>query len=275
MDDNAIISTSTSPGYMDGDADALRLLVVDDDDSMARTLVDILQVKGFETRVAHSAPEALEHIGRSHFDCVLSDIRMPGANGVELHRAIKQAAPDLPVVLMTAYSSDSLVRQGLDEGVIGVLTKPLDIGMLLSFFSFLRQERSLVIVDDDPDFCQTLGEILVLRGFCVQAITDPHRALEDLAPDVGVILLDMRLNGFGGLDVLRKLRARHIDVPVLLVTGYGREMASAVEAAQELGAYACLYKPIALDELLVQVHEARWERLSSVLEDVGEHALYR
>ena len=121
-------------------SDKLRVLIVDDDPRMAKTLKDILTVKGYEADVAHSGPEALEKTAETHFDCLLSDIKMPGINGVELFRAIRKTRPDLPVVLMSAYAHDELVKDGLEEGVIAVLAKPLDINALLSFFSTLRKE---------------------------------------------------------------------------------------------------------------------------------------
>lgn len=113
---------------------SLRIFVVDDDQSMAKTLADIFRIKGHQTEVAHSGPEALEKIEQQSFDCVLSDIKMPGINGVELFRAIRALQPDLPIVLMTAYTEDCLVQQGLAEGALAALTKPLNIDTLLTFF---------------------------------------------------------------------------------------------------------------------------------------------
>jgi len=91
---------------------------------MARTLGDILRVKGYQTEMAHSGDEALEMVDLQTVDCVLSDIKMPGVDGVELYRTIKAQRPDLPVVLMTAYCADALVEEGLEAGVIAVLTTP-------------------------------------------------------------------------------------------------------------------------------------------------------
>ena len=88
----------------------------------------ILAVRGYETEVVHSGPEALEEVEQPPFDCVLSHIGMPEVSGVELYRAIKARQLDLPVVLMTAYSTDDLVQEGLEEGALAALTKPLDIG---------------------------------------------------------------------------------------------------------------------------------------------------
>jgi len=121
-------------------SDKLRVLIVDDDPRMAKTLKDILTVKDYEADVARSGPEALEKMAEARFDCLLSDIKMPGINGVALFRAIKESRPDLPVVLMTAYAHDELVKDGLEEGILAVLAKPLDINALLCFFSSLRKE---------------------------------------------------------------------------------------------------------------------------------------
>ena len=246
-------------------SDKFRILIVDDDQRMARTLKDILEVKGYETDVAHSGPEALEKVAETHFDCLITDIKMPEVNGVELYRAVKERHPDLPVVLMTAYSHDKLVKDGLEEGAIAVLTKPLDINALISFFSTLRKEQSIVIVDDDPQFCKTLGDILRSRGFGVTEMADPKDVMETLKPHSQVVILDMKLNGMNGLDLLKEIRERHPHLPVILVTGYRNEMAQAIEAALKINAYTCLYKPLQIEELLELLTEIHHQELAHVL----------
>jgi CheY-like chemotaxis protein len=247
-------------------SETLRILVVDDDRLMARTIVDILKIKGYQAEAVHSGPGALEKMAEGHFDCVLTDIKMPEVNGVELYRAIKATRqPDLPVVLMTAYSTDRLVREGLEEGAIAALTKPLDINALLSFFSALRKERSVVIVDDDPEFCKTLGDILRVRGFSVTQMTDPHGVVERIETDVQVVLLDMKLNSVGGLEVLKEIRERHPHLPVILVTGYREEMMPAMEAALKINAYACFYKPLQIDVLLQALTQIHHQELGRML----------
>ncbi len=243
----------------------LRILVVDDDRRMAKTLADIFQVKGYEVEVAHSGPEALEKVAGGRFDCVLTDIKMPEMNGVELYRAIKARQPDLPVVLMTAYSTDKLVQEGLEEGAVAALTKPLDINLLLSFFSSLGRERSIVIVDDDPKFARTLGDILRARSFAVTQITDPHDVVERVRADGQVVLLDMKLNDVSGLEVLEEIRERYPRLPVVMVTGYRQEMGQAIEAALKIGAYTCLYKPFQIEGLLQVVAEIRRQELARIL----------
>ncbi len=243
----------------------LRVLIVDDDRRMAKTLKDIFNVKGYEAEVAHSGPEALEKVEGSHFDSVLTDIKMPEMNGVDLYKSIKQVQPDIPVVLMTAYSTDKLVKEGLKEGVIATLSKPLDIEALLSFFSALRKDRSIVIVDDDPNFCKTLGDILQARGFAVTQITDPYDVVGKIREDVQVLLLDMKLNDINGLDLLKEIRSQHPHLPVILVTGYRDEMGEAIEAALKISAYTCLYKPLQIEELLQFLNEIHHRGLAKAL----------
>ena len=243
----------------------LRILIVDDDRRMASTLADILELQPYETAQAHSGNEALEKINESRFDCVLSDIKMAGMNGVELFQAIRETQPGLPVVLMTAYATDELIHQGLQSGAIGVLNKPIDIHQLLGFLACVRQEHIVTIVDDDPAFCITLSDILERRGFRVAKITNAETEVAKMLQNSQIMLLDMKLNSRTGYDVLKEIRRSHPELPVLLVTGYRNEMASAIEQALEFGTYTCLYKPLVVSELLETLAQIRSERMKQLL----------
>jgi len=118
-----------------------RVLVVDDHAGMAKTVAEILRHSGYVTEIAHSGSEALDKLAEGHFDCLLSDIKMPRMNGIELYRTVKAQQPNLPTVLMTAYSTDALVQQGIAEGVRAVLRKPLDIPKLLALVASVSCRR--------------------------------------------------------------------------------------------------------------------------------------
>jgi CheY-like chemotaxis protein len=243
----------------------LRILVVDDDRRMTRTLADILSLSGHQVEEAWSGAEALAKARELPFDCVLTDIKMPEMDGVEMHRQLREAQPGLPVVLMTAYASDELIHRGLDDGVVGVLEKPLDISLLLQFLASMVKHHVIVVVDDDPVFCHTLDDILRMRGFWVTGITDPHADVEQIAGQAQVILLDMKLNSVSGADILRSIREKYADLPVILVTGYREEMASAIQGALEIKAYTCLYKPLEVPQLLHLLADFQLNRLRKLL----------
>ena len=246
-------------------SEKLRVLIVDDDQRMAKTLLDILKVKDYEVEAAYSGPEALDKVKESRFDCVLTDIKMPEMNGIELHRIIKEVQPELPTVLMTAYSTDALVKEGLEQGALAVLAKPLNLNLLLSFFSALSKQCSIVIVDDDPAFCRTIGDILRARGFAVIDASDFHDWEKNIKPDGQIVLLDMKLNGINGVDILKEIREKHPHMPVIMVTGYREEMASAIKKALSISAYKCFYKPLEIDELLRTIEELRKIDLARIL----------
>ena len=243
----------------------LTVLIVDDDKRMTRTLADILNLSGFKAVEAASAQDALKLLDTHTIDCVLTDVRMPDMTGVEFHRRLRSSYPGLPVLLMTAFASDEVIQQGLDDGVVGVLDKPLDISYLLGFFGSLAKQRFVAIVDDDPIFCKTLSDILTQRGFSVMSITDPHSPIGTMASGAQVVLLDMRLNSISGLDVLRELRATYPSLPVMMITGYGQEMTEALQAAMDINAFACLYKPLEIPRLLESLANIQLQQLRSAL----------
>lgn len=241
------------------------ILVVDDDRRMVRTLVDILRINGNHASPAHSAQEALATLGKKQIDCVLSDISMPGVSGVELCRIIKEKSPLLPVILMTAYSDDGMVQDGLREGAIAVLPKPLDIDTILPFFSSLLRGRSITIVDDDHTFCVTVRKILEGKGFSVTMYTtDPLKALEKLDEETHMVLLGIKSGGADSLDILRRIRERHPHMTIL-VTACREEMEASAGSALTMGAHTCLYKPVQTEELLRTVTDVYYRDLGRTL----------
>jgi two-component system response regulator YesN len=116
-------------------SESIRILVVDDNPAMADSLADILEVKGFTVYAAASGAEALEILREGPVDILLTDVKMPEMNGLELYREARKLYPRLITIFMTAYAADELIQQGMAEGVKTVLDKPLDIKFLLSFFS--------------------------------------------------------------------------------------------------------------------------------------------
>jgi DNA-binding NtrC family response regulator len=245
----------------------LKILIVDDDINMAHTLADILAISGYLPLEANSAPKALDIIKEKQVDCVLTDVRMGGMSGVELFEEIQKIKPDLPVVMMTAYAPDDQIRHGLKIGALGLLTKPLEINLLLNFLTILSNEHCIAIVDDDPAFCKTLAEILTRRGYNVKIISDPNLILKALNPQVQSVLLDMKLNGADGQDVLAKIREKYDEIPVILITAYRQEMSAAIEKALALDAFACLYKPLDIPKLIQTLDEILKTRLKDVLEE--------
>ena len=108
-----------------------RILVVDDEQNMRTTLADILADEGFDVSTAESGERAVKLCRREAFDTVLMDVRMPGIDGIEACRRIRELRPETRVILMSAYSVEQLVEDSLREGIVAFLRKPLDAERLL------------------------------------------------------------------------------------------------------------------------------------------------
>jgi two-component system response regulator HydG len=246
--------------------ETVTVLVVDDDHRMVKTICDILKVKGFEAEPAYSGEEALEKIQSEKPDCVLMDIRMPGISGVEAMEMIRSLAPDLPVILMSAYPTDEQMLEAKRYGAYSVLTKPVDLQLVLSFLSLLRKEESILIVDDDEVFCSTLKDILQARGYRVETEIDPGMVMDHMERNYKLaVILDLKLGNTDGLNILKDIRARYPSKPVVLVTDYGKDMAVSIEKGFGIGAYTCLYKPFETNSLLGIVEEISRKKLRSFL----------
>ncbi|MEE2664855.1 MAG: response regulator [Myxococcota bacterium] len=121
--------SSRQRGEKDERLAGLRMLIVDDDDGICRTLQEILEVGGCEVETAPDGAEALIRIQRSKFDLVLSDVVMPNMDGHELYQAIKRDHPALPILLMTAFhhDKDHIIKRSRMQGLEGVVfKKPVD-----------------------------------------------------------------------------------------------------------------------------------------------------
>ncbi len=102
------------------------LLIVDDELHVRESLGSWFTEDGYEVATAASGKEALAILGRRHFDVIITDIKMPGMDGLELQRRIREIDPETAVILVTAYASVSTAVQALKEGAYDYLVKPFD-----------------------------------------------------------------------------------------------------------------------------------------------------
>jgi DNA-binding NtrC family response regulator len=108
------------------------VLIVDDDPGTCETLSDILEVNGFDVATVKSGEGCLKMVNQRRFDTVLMDIKMPGMNGVECFRKIRETDEKTKVIMMTAYAVNDLVAEAMAEGAFSVVHKPLDLDRLIS-----------------------------------------------------------------------------------------------------------------------------------------------
>jgi DNA-binding NtrC family response regulator len=120
-----------------------RLLIVDDEEAIRDSLSAALRAEGLDVSTAETAESALAQIDALRPELVLSDIRMPGLDGVELLRLLRERAPSIDVILMTAYQDMPTVIAAMRAGAVEFLTKPLDLDELLRLINTVFDDRRL------------------------------------------------------------------------------------------------------------------------------------
>jgi two-component system response regulator FixJ len=114
--------------------------IVDDDEAMRDSLLFLLDAEGLKARAYESALAFLDRAGELEPGCILTDVRMPQVNGLEMVRRLKAAGVTLPVIVMTGHADLSLAIEAMRAGVIDFLEKPFEDHALLSA---LRQALSV------------------------------------------------------------------------------------------------------------------------------------
>ncbi len=104
-----------------------RILVVDDELSMREFISILLEREGYEVLTASDADAALVRLSSSHIDLVISDVQMPGLNGIELLARIKENTPDTAVLLITAFSTAEQAVEAMKLGAYDYLAKPFKV----------------------------------------------------------------------------------------------------------------------------------------------------
>ena len=113
--------------------DELRLVhLVDDDEAIRRSVGFMLKTSGYHVRTYESGVELLKGAPNLEPGCVLLDIRMPGMDGIEVQRALRDKGVTLPVVIMTGHGDVSLAVQAMKAGAVDFIEKPFEKAVLLS-----------------------------------------------------------------------------------------------------------------------------------------------
>ena len=245
----------------------LRILVVDDNQEFCRNVTDILELVDYEVVAANDGFKALAMVKQNGFALVLLDIKMPVMNGVEAFKKIKEMAPDTPVIMVTAYAVEDLIREALQGGAFGALKKPLDFDKLFELIAQAIPNGELIlVVDDDENLCANMKDVLSDKGYRVSVAYDGNTAIEKAQEsNFDVMLIDMKLPPVNGLVTYLSIRDIRPNVVVIVITGHPQEMAKLARQALQETAYACLKKPIKMDELISLLEQIKEQKDKGIL----------
>jgi len=141
------------------------ILLVDDDASLLKLLSIRLASEGYDVTTANSVDDAIRLISDHKFSVVLSDLRMPGKDGLFLLDYVKQHQPSLPVIMITAHGSIDEAVIATEKGALGFITKPID-------HLKLREALSNAIAQSSPHTSTGWSEGIIFRSSVMQTLID-------------------------------------------------------------------------------------------------------
>jgi CheY-like chemotaxis protein len=235
-----------------------RYLLLDDNRAFAENVAEILRDDGDEAVVVTDGEKAVELARTTRFDALLTDMRMPGMSGADAVHRIRRVDPGVAAVVITAYPKEDDLETARREGLLAVLPKPVPIPALISLLGGARRDGLVALVEDDPDLCDNLSEVLRARGFsCVTArsVLDAGR-LSCVRPFAA--LVDLRLPGGPDGEALRQLRTRFPGLPIFVMTAY----LDAAQVDDVAGVFSKPFDTSALLGALERTHASRQQPTS-------------
>lgn len=238
-----------------------KILIIDDEQEICQLLRDCLKRRGFEVETAFDGEVGLEKVKLNLPDLVLCDISMPGLNGVEVLKKIKEYNPHIIVIMLTGYGTLESAIECLKLGAYDHIGKPVELKKLFVLLkealnmSSKNLRNKILIIDDEPQLVESLAVRLKASGYAVRTAPDGVSGInkfKEEPPDL--VILDIMMPGLSGLDVLKELKQISLNVPVIMLTAYGTPQ-SAIEALR-LGAYDHLAKPFNTETLLEMIKKA-------------------
>lgn len=135
------------------------ILVVDDERSMREFLRILLEKEGYTVSTAETGKAGLNAAQRGHYDLVVSDIRMPGMTGLELLAKLKEAQPEVAVIMVTAFASPDDAVTAMKNGAFDYITKPFNVDEIKSIIrSALTRKGAPATTEQSDDFPGIIGQ---------------------------------------------------------------------------------------------------------------------
>ena len=203
------------------------ILVVDDDAHLLSLLVDTLTSIGYRVTGAPGGIEALEKLDSIKFDLMITDIKMPGIDGITLLKKVRRHYPKLPVLFITGVASDDIIGRASPDGF---LAKPFRISHIEELIentltnkteNFTKTIRKVMVVDDDNTFREMLSEALRYNEYSPFSVAGSELALEELKNgEIDAVITDIKMPGMDGISLMKKIKESYPDMPVILITAF-------------------------------------------------------
>lgn len=254
-----------------------RVLIVDDEEDIRNLLRLTLEEEGFDVRVAFNGKEAIGKLKSESFEVLLTDIKMPMMDGIELLKAARVLNPEIAAILITGFPSIETVREAHRSLAFDYIVKPFDPNTVLNCINAALSRRAIahdlvesvhkpkiLVVDDEPLITNLFEVSLREEGYPIEIASNGKKAMERfLYGDFDVVITDVNMPEMDGRSLLDNLKSVKPEVIVIVITGYP-SVDSAIETMR-MGAYDYITKPIDPD-VVINVIKRAWDKQSLELQ---------
>jgi len=122
-----------------------KVLLVDDEEEFCSMLSERLETRGLKVNAVLSGEEAVNRVASQNFDAIILDLAMPGIDGLETLRRIKEKRPDLEILMLTGHGTVKSSIEAMKLGAEDFLEKPVDMNVLLEKISEAKHKRMLIL----------------------------------------------------------------------------------------------------------------------------------
>jgi DNA-binding NtrC family response regulator len=230
------------------------ILVVDDELNMREIIKDIFESEGYACTVAGTGKEALEFLKKEHFDFLLLDVRLLDMSGIDVFRKMQEGKIDVPVIFMSAYTTDELKEWTFQEGAVAFFDKSVRMNELLDA---LREKKniSIFLIGDQNEF-RDVEQELIRKNYqfaCTSSHEDALKILRQIHTDI--IFLDISVTGEKSLEFYHALRTIAPNSFVIVLCENTKEFITLADEIVLHSAYAYLIKPIDGSTILEFIHK--------------------
>ncbi|HAN30802.1 MAG TPA: Fis family transcriptional regulator, partial [Myxococcales bacterium] len=190
-----------------------KLLIVDDDLSLRQFLTIFLRKEGHDVEVASNGLRALEVLEKTSFEVVLTDLRMPRMDGLDLLSEIKERGIETQVIVMTAYSSTETALEAMRRGAYDYVIKPFQLDAVRVVIDKCMEKGSLVRENAQlREALKSSGKQTVSLTYCSSAMAEVEGMIARVAPTPSNVLL-LGESGTGKEVVARMLHHQSERAP--------------------------------------------------------------
>lgn len=165
------------------------ILIVEDKESMAQMLKETLDAEGYKTIIAEDGLEGIKRLKEDRVDLILTDLKLPKKDGMDIMRAVKDENPLVPVIVMTAYGSVETAVLAMKEGAFDFITKPFDTDHLLVLIKRAIENQRLMTENMllKEEFSSMLGLPKIIGKS--EKIKEVAQKIQRVAPGKTTVLL--------------------------------------------------------------------------------------